>query len=65
MAILAAFTQDLVEKGLDARALLKEAGSQIGGGGGGRPDLAQGGGKDAAKVPAAIPHLLGWLAERV
>ena len=65
VAILAAFTQDLVEKGLDARALLKEAGSQIGGGGGGRADLAQGGGKDASKVPAAIPHLLGWLAERV
>ena len=65
VAILAALTPDLVAKGLDARALLKEAGTQIGGGGGGRPDLAQGGGKDASKVPAAIEHLYAWLAERV
>ncbi len=65
VAILAAYTQDLVDKGLDARALLKEAGSRIGGGGGGRADLAQGGGKNAAEVPAAIPYLRDWLAARL
>jgi alanyl-tRNA synthetase len=65
VAILAALTPDLVEKGLDARALLKEAGRLVGGGGGGKAELAQGGGKDAAAVPAAIPQLVAWLAERV
>ncbi len=65
VAMLTAASQDLIDKGLDARVLLKEVGKYVGGGGGGKPDMAQGGGKDAAKVPAAIDSLLAWLAEKI
>ncbi|MEM1207125.1 MAG: alanine--tRNA ligase, partial [Acidobacteriota bacterium] len=63
--LFAGLTSDLVDGGLDARQILREAGKIVGGGGGGRPDLAQGGGKDAAKVPEAVEHLGGWLREQI
>jgi alanyl-tRNA synthetase len=45
--------QSLVEKGLDAVAVARKAAEKIGGGGGGRPTLAEAGGKDPAGLPAA------------
>ena len=39
---------------LVAGHLIKEAASRCGGGGGGRPDMAQAGGKDASKIPEAL-----------
>ena len=59
--MLAGLTKDLVSKGLDAKLILREAGKIVGGGGGGRPDMAQGGGKDASKVPEAVDHVREWL----
>ena len=41
----------------DARAVVKEACSICGGGGGGKPDLAQAGGKDPSKLMNALEHL--------
>ena len=41
----------------DARTIVKEACSICGGGGGGKPDLAQAGGKDPSKVLNALEHL--------
>jgi alanyl-tRNA synthetase len=38
---------------------------QVGGRGGGRADLAQAGGTDAAKLPGALAAVTGWLRERV
>ncbi len=38
--------------------------AQIGGKGGGRPDMAQGGGSDAAGLPAILARLAGWIASR-
>jgi alanyl-tRNA synthetase len=38
---------------------------QIGGKGGGRPDLAQGGGEDSPRVADALASVAGWVAERV
>ena len=58
---LSMITQDLVEQGLHAGALIKEVARIAGGGGGGRPDMAQAGGKDAAKVDdalAAVPAIV-------
>ncbi|WP_125778141.1 alanine--tRNA ligase [Antribacter gilvus] len=42
------------EKGYKAGELAKAAAGVLGGGGGGKPDLAQGGGTDAAALPAAL-----------
>lgn len=43
-----------VKKGYHAGKLIKELAGKVGGGGGGRPDLAQAGGKDPGKLPAAL-----------
>ena len=47
-------TRDLVDDGADAREYARELGRIIGGGGGGRPDMAQAGGRNADKLDAAI-----------
>jgi len=52
--LLVAVTQDLVSKGYDAGKLIRPIAAIIGGGGGGRPNLAQAGGKDATKLAEAI-----------
>jgi len=48
--------------GVQAGPLAKEAASVLGGGGGGKPDLAQGGGTDAAALPAALRAVTDRLA---
>jgi alanyl-tRNA synthetase len=53
-AILVAVSQDLVKKGVNAGALIKDIASVVGGSGGGRPNLAQAGGKDAHKIDDAL-----------
>jgi alanyl-tRNA synthetase len=52
--LVAAVTPDLIAKGYNAGKIVKEAATICGGGGGGRPDLAQAGGKDASKLPEAL-----------
>ncbi|MCE5314548.1 MAG: alanine--tRNA ligase [Armatimonadota bacterium] len=47
-------TSDLVGKGFHAGNTLREVAKIAGGGGGGRPEFAQAGGKDASKVPDAL-----------
>ena len=47
-------TRDLVGQGADAREYARELGRIIGGGGGGRPDMAQAGGRNADKLDDAI-----------
>ena len=44
----------LVQRGVDARDLAKDMGKIMGGGGGGRPEMAQAGGRDADKLDEAI-----------
>ena len=53
VAIVAAVTQDLTRK-IQAGNLVKSVALAVGGKGGGRPDMAEGGGKD----PSALPHAL-------
>ncbi|CAA9577176.1 MAG: Alanyl-tRNA synthetase [uncultured Thermomicrobiales bacterium] len=60
-ALLAIVTPDLVTRGLSAGALLKATAERLGGRGGGRPDRAQGGGGDPARLDealAAVPALV-------
>lgn len=48
-----------------AGELLNFVAGQIGGKGGGRPDMAQGGGTDVAALPAALASVQDWVAEKV
>ncbi len=59
--IVAALTQDLVDRGLSAEDLIKVVASEVGGSGGGRPKLAQAGGTDASKLPAALNRVDEWV----
>ena len=45
--------------------LVKFAAEQVGGKGGGRPDLAQAGGTDAAKLPEMLVSVEGWVKEKL
>jgi len=54
VTLIAGLTPDLVKRGLNASDWVKAAAKLVGGGGGGRPDLAQAGGKDPAKLPESI-----------
>lgn len=49
-----AVPQELVKRGFHAGKLVKEVAAVCGGGGGGRPDMAQAGGKDASKLNEAL-----------
>jgi alanyl-tRNA synthetase len=53
-AFLVAATRDLVDRGVNSGALIREVAKVAGGGGGGRPDLAQAGARDLALVDAAL-----------
>jgi len=52
--LVAGLSRDLVEKGLDAVGWVRTAAELVKGGGGGRPDMAQAGGKNAQKLPQAL-----------
>ncbi len=54
VGLLAAVTDDLVKKGLHAGKLIAQIAPIVGGKGGGRPNMAQAGGKDAAKLGEAL-----------
>jgi alanyl-tRNA synthetase len=53
-SVVVAVTPEAQALGLRAGDLVKEACGVLGGGGGGKPDLAQGGGQDASKISAAL-----------
>ncbi len=63
--IIAAVTDDLIKRGLHAGDLVKAVAAQVGGSGGGRPSLAQAGGKDAAKLPDAMQKVAEYVAEKI
>lgn len=54
-----------VKRGLHAGKLVKEVAAVCGGGGGGRPDMAQAGGKDASKLEEALKVAEEWIASQV
>jgi alanyl-tRNA synthetase len=64
-ALIAAVTEDLVKRGLNAGELVKFVAAPLGGGGGGRPTLAQAGGKDASKLESALASVVGWVDEKL
>ncbi|OHB68409.1 MAG: alanine--tRNA ligase [Planctomycetes bacterium RBG_13_63_9] len=54
VTLIAGFSRDLVERGLDAVSWVRGPAGLLGGGGGGRPDMAQAGGKSPEKLPQAL-----------
>ena len=54
---IAMVTQDLVDRGLNAGDIAKETAQVVGGGGGGRPDMAQAGGKRVDKLDEALARV--------
>lgn len=54
VSLTAAVTKDLIARGLSAGDCVKLAAKQVGGGGGGRPDMAEAGGKDPSKLVDAL-----------
>lgn len=59
--LLAAASQDLVTKGLNCGKLIKETSLLAKGGGGGRPDMAQAGGKDVSKIDEILLYVNNYL----
>jgi len=55
--LLVAATPDLVARGINAAALVREMAKEIGGSGGGRADMAQAGGSDPSRIPTALEKL--------
>ncbi|MFI3605013.1 alanine--tRNA ligase [Vagococcus fluvialis] len=62
--LLAAMTKEMNEKGLKAGDLIKEIAPHVGGGGGGRPDMAQAGGKNPAGMKDALAAVTEWVASK-
>jgi alanyl-tRNA synthetase len=56
---VASVTDDLVPRGLDAGKIVKTVARVVGGGGGGKPTLAQAGGKDASRLAEALAMVKG------
>jgi alanyl-tRNA synthetase len=54
VALTAAISPELIERGLSAGDCVRAAAQAVGGGGGGRADLAEAGGKDPARIAEAL-----------
>ncbi|MCL6625668.1 alanine--tRNA ligase [Alicyclobacillus shizuokensis] len=63
--LVAAVSPDLQPRGLHAGQIIRHVAAVTGGGGGGRADMAQAGGRDAAKLPLAIERVPEIVADAV
>ena len=64
VSLCAGVSKPLTNK-VKAGDLVKFAAEQVGGKGGGRPDLAQAGGTDAAKLPEMLGSVEGWISQKL
>lgn len=62
VALAAGVSKDLTDR-VSAGNLMREFAGRLGGKGGGRPDMAQGGGSDVAGLPAALGAVADWVAD--
>jgi alanyl-tRNA synthetase len=62
VSLLVVVTKDLIAR-LKAGDLIKEMAAEVGGTGGGRPEMAQAGGKDPAKLDAALEKVFGLVEQ--
>ncbi|MEM8736826.1 MAG: DHHA1 domain-containing protein, partial [Planctomycetota bacterium] len=63
--LVAGISRDLVDKGLSAGTWISKVAPIVGGGGGGKPDLAQAGGKDPSKIDDAIQTAVSTISEMI
>ncbi len=63
VALVAGVTKDLTDR-FKAGDLMRLVAGQLDGRGGGRPDMAQGGGNDVAALPKALAGVYDWVAEQ-
>ena len=63
--LLVGVTDDLIKKGAKAGDIVKEIAPIVGGGGGGRPNMAQAGGKDASKLSEALDRATEFVKEKL
>ena len=64
VSIVAGVTRDQTDR-IKAGELVNAVASQVGGKGGGRPDMAQAGGNQPEHLDAALQSVVGWVQERV
>ncbi len=64
VTLIAGVTADLVAR-IKAGDLVNHVATQVGGKGGGRPDMAQAGGTDPAALPAALASVRAWVEQRL
>jgi len=64
ISLVAAVTPNLIDK-IKAGELMQYVATQVGGKGGGRPNMAQGGGSELDKLPAALQSVTVWVEERL
>jgi alanyl-tRNA synthetase len=64
VSLIAGVTADLTGK-VKAGELVNYVAQQVGGKGGGRPDMAQAGGTEGAKLPAALESVRAWVEQRL
>ena len=64
-SFMISLTDDLVGKGVKAGDLAKELAKLLNGSGGGRPEFAQGGGKDKSKLPEALEKIVKVIKEKI
>ncbi|MER2132187.1 MAG: alanine--tRNA ligase [Carnobacterium inhibens] len=62
--LLTAIDAETIKKGFKAGDLIKTIAPLVGGGGGGRPDMAQAGGKNPAGLPEALEKVSEWIKEK-
>ena len=65
IGFLCVCSKGVIAKGVKAGDMIRHVCTICGGGGGGKPDLAMGGGKDAAKIDEALSSVAGFIAEKV
>ncbi|EMD6623835.1 TPA: alanine--tRNA ligase [Escherichia coli] len=64
VSLIAGVSKDVTDR-VKAGELIGMVAQQVGGKGGGRPDMAQAGGTDAAALPAALASVKGWVSAKL
>ena len=64
VSLIAGVSKDVTDR-VKAGELVGMVAQQVGGKGGGRPDMAQAGGTDAAALPAALASVKGWVSAKL